>query len=290
MAFFGNNQNIAASKTQLLANRYNSARFDILAIAIFTAINLVLLAAGGDVYFLFSASIPYTIGSFARYMCGLYPEEFYEGGYAAYEFLDPAFFYIVLAVAAVITLFYVLFFVFSNKNRVGWMIAALAFFSLDTLFMLWYYGLAIDMIMDLVFHVIVIVILAMGISAHYKLKKMPAEEPMVYETAEGQTDEFGGADFDRPDSTAIRTADTSVKSRVLLELKAFDHVIVYRKVKTVNELVIDGYVYDEYVARMEMPHVLTANIDGHAIAVGYNGNMSYATIDGQQAATKVRWY
>ena len=290
MAFFGNNKNIAVSKAQLLTNRYNGARFDILAIAIFTAVNLVLLAAGGELYFLFSATIPYAIGSFARYMCGLYPEEFYEGGYTSYEFLDPSFFYIVLAVAAVITLFYVLFFIFSNKNRVGWMIAALTFFCVDTLFMFWYYGLAIDMLMDLVFHVIVIVILAIGVSAHYKLKKLAAEETVVDESLERQTDEFGGTAFNRLDSTAIRTADTSVKSRVLLEVKAFDHVIVYRRVKTVNELVIDGYVYDEYVARIETSHVLTANIDGHSIAVGYNGIVSYATIDGQQVATKVRWY
>ena len=290
MAFFGNNNSTPSSNSQILANRYNSARYDVLAIAIFTFINLILLAGGGDVYFVFSASIPYGIASLVRYMCGLYPEELYEGGYAAYEFLEPAVFYVVLAIAAVITLFYVLFFIFSSKNRVGWLIAALSFFSADTLFMLWYYGLTIDMLMDVVFHAIVIVILAMGISAHYKLKKILVEEPMVYETVEGQTDDLGRADFDRPDSTAIRTADMTVKSRVLLEVKAFDHVIVYRRVKTVNELVIDGYVYDEYVARMEMPHVLTANIDGHAIAVGYNGNMSYATIDGQQAATKARWY
>ncbi len=290
MAFFGNNHSTPSSNSQILANRYNGARYDVLAIAIFTFINLLLLVGGGDVYFVFSASIPYGMASLVRYMCGLYPEELYEGGYAAYEFFDPAIFYIVLAIAVVITLFYVVFFIFSSKNRVGWLIAALAFFSVDTLFMLWYYGLAIEMLMDVVFHAIVIVILAMGVHAHYKMKRLAAQAPELVVESDGQTEQFDTAEFDRPDSQILRTADTSVKSRVLLELKAFDHVIVYRRVKTVNELVIDGYVYDEYVARMEMPHVLTANIDGHAIAVGYNGSVSYATIDGQQAATKVRWY
>jgi hypothetical protein len=224
----------------------------------------------------------------ARFLCGLYPEEIYEGGYAAYEFLNPTFFYVALAIAAVITVCYVLFFIFSQKNRVGWLIAGLVTFSLDTLFMFLNYGFALENLKDILFHAIVIIMLSLGVHAHYKLKSMPSEAPPSVDEY-GQTDGFGG-EFDRPDSNALRAADTSVKARILLELKAFDHVIVYRKVKKVNELVIDGYVYDEYTARIEMPHVLTANIDGHAIAVGYNGSVSYATIDGQQVATKVRWH
>lgn len=288
MGLFNNNYGVATTKRQVLINRYNSARIDLLIVAIATAINLILLATGSDTYFLFSASIPYAIGFTARYMCGLYPEEYYDGGYAAYDFFDPSLFYIALAIGALITLCYVLFFIFSKNNKVGCMIAALVVFSVDTLFMLWYYGLALEMLMDVVFHVIVIVILAMGVHAHYKLKNMAPDTPPVVDEY-GQADGFGGESY-KPDSTALRSADMTVKSRTLLELKAYEHTIVYRRVKKVNELVIDGYVYDQYEARMEMPHVLTATIDGHDIAVGYNGTMSYATVDGQQAASKVRWY
>jgi len=288
MGLFNNNQNVATSKRQVLINRYNSARYDMLVVAICTAVNLFLLAVGSFTYFLFSASIPYEIASLARFMCGLYPEEIYEGGYAAYEFFNPALFYVALAIAVVIAACYVLFFIFSKNNKVGWLIAGLVVFSLDTLFMFWSYGFALENLMDIIFHVLVIVMLSLGVRAHYKLQSMACETlPPVDEY--GQTSGFGG-EIDRPDSNALRAADTSVKARILLELKAFDHVIVYRRVKKVNELVIDGYVYDEYVARIEMPHVLTANVDGHAIAVGYNGSVSYATVDGQQAATKVRWY
>ena len=87
----------------------------------------------------------------------------------------------------------------------------------------------------------------------------------------------------------LRLADTEVKSRTLLEFKAFDRSIVYRRVKRVNELVIDGKVYDEYVALFERSHMLTANIDGHAIAVGFDSvGFSYATVDGMVVAKKTR--
>lgn len=292
MGLFNNNYGVATTKRQVMINRYNSARYDMLAVAIFTAINLIMLATGSLSYFLFSASIPYEIASVARVMCGLYPEEVYEeilgGGYASLEFLDPAVFYVALAIAFVITAVYVVLFIFSKNNKVGCLIAGLVLFSLDTLYMFWSYGIAIENLMDILFHAFVIVLLAMGIHAHYKLKNMAPDTPPVVDEY-GQADGFGG-ESDKPDSTALRSADMTVKSRTLLELKAYEHTIVYRRVKKVNELVIDGYVYDQYEARMEMPHVLTATIDGHDIAVGYNGNMSYATVDGQQAASKVRWY
>lgn len=129
----------------------------------------------------------------------------------------------------------------------------------------------------------------MGVGAHYKLKGMPQEVGEVPESA-NIADDFVEEKPSRPDSPILRTADKTVKSRVFVEVKAYGHTIVYRRVKKVNELVIDGYVYGEYIARLEMPHVLTAYVDGHDIAVGYNGSASYAVIDGQQVASKIRWY
>ena len=45
------------------------------------------------------------------------------------------------------------------------------------------------------------------------------------------------------DSCAIRRAEDSVKSRILLEARTHGYKICYRRVKNVNELVINGYVY-----------------------------------------------
>ena len=59
--------------------------------------------------------------------------------------------------------------------------------------------------------------------------------------------------------------------------------------KRTNELVIDGDVYGEYTALFEKVHMLTAIIDGHTLAVGYDGAASsYLSVDGNVAATKIR--
>ena len=125
-------------------------------------------------------------------------------------------------------------------------------------------------------------------NAHGKLKKLPVEDYSVSEQQESE--QSAPAYTDIPDSAPLRIADMTAKSRTLLEYSINGHKILYRRVKRTNELVIDGYVYGEYIARLEMPHVLTAYVDGHDIAVGYNGSASYAVIDGQQVASKIRWY
>ena len=82
-----------------------------------------------------------------------------------------------------------------------------------------------------------------------------------------------------------------VKHRVLMEGNYGGHRVVYRRVKRVNELVIDGYVYDEYEALAEMAHCLTARIDVHTIEVGFDGiSSSYFRVDGQMKAKKVRLF
>jgi hypothetical protein len=92
-------------------------------------------------------------------------------------------------------------------------------------------------------------------------------------------------------SESIRIADSTVKARILLEADALGHAIVYRRVKRVNELVIDGRVYDEMEALVEFAHSLKAQIDGHTIEVGFDGWVhSYLKIDGQTVGRKRRLY
>ena len=84
-------------------------------------------------------------------------------------------------------------------------------------------------------------------------------------------------------------ADTDVKSKTFLEAEKFGHVIVYRRVKTTNELVVDGRVYDEYVALVEAPHNLVAEIDGHIFEAGMmNPAWSYIKADGEMLTKKIR--
>ena len=141
---------------------------NLLLVAIFSLINIVMLASGSLRYFLFSAALPYYLVDVGMSLCGRYPEEMYEGGYAAYEFLDNSVFFVLLAVAIIIVIGYILLFFLSSKGRSGWLIAALIFFIIDTVIMFWVNGFAFSGIIDMVFHAWVIVSLAIGLVDHYR--------------------------------------------------------------------------------------------------------------------------
>lgn len=277
---------------QNLDSRYSSSRTSLLIVILFTVINIVLLLLESDTYFLFAAFIPYYLVTLGMLMCGKFPAEYYTEELAGIEFVDSSFLAVTLIMAAVILILYFLGWLISKKHKVGWLIFSLVLFSLDTLSMLAMSGLVIDMLIDIVFHGWVIFELARGIYAHYKWVNAPLEagdEGFVgQENAEGCSDDFTAPE--NSDTRIIRAADRDVKHRVLLECEAFGHQICYRRVKKVNELVIDGYVYDEFVAVIEFSHELFAYVDGHAFAVGYNGANSYCKVDGAIIAKKMRWY
>lgn len=92
------------------------------------------------------------------------------------HFMDQSAFVGFIAVAVVLAILYVLPFIFSKKLRPGWLLFTLVIFILDTLFMFIDAGIQTNMIIDYLFHIWVIVSLAIGMSAGYKLKKLPSEE------------------------------------------------------------------------------------------------------------------
>ncbi len=98
-----------------------------------------------------------------------------------------------------------------------------------------------------------------------------------------------GKHIDGKDDDVIRYGDFSKKHRVLLEAKINEYKICYRRVKKTNELVINGRVYDEKKALIEFPHNLSANVGGHIIEAGFDGNdFSYICFDGERIAQKRR--
>lgn len=282
---------------QIWTSRYNAARSNILFMVIFSAFNLLMLATNSGAYFLFSAAVPYIITDTGMFFCGMYPKEFYTGEFEGMVFADKSLFVISLVASILILGIYLLCW-FLSKKKGNALVVALVLFGIDTLVMLWNYGLT-DFI-DLGFHIWLVVILAMGVSAHSKMKKLPVEErPIEAEftelpvdgDGEGNTDgeAIGAPKKERPDSVALRPADNTVKSRVLLEYEIYGHKITYRRVKRINELVIDGDVYSEYIALAEMPHMLAATVDGHYFAAGTdNTSHAYIKVDGQTAIQKLR--
>lgn len=279
------------SNRDMLETKYKRSRNNLLLVVVFTVINLILLISKSNTYFLFSAYIPYAFVDMGMLLCGIYPAEVYGEEFLNTEFLDPSVFAIFIGIALVVVILYLLSWIFSKKHKVGWLIFALVFFVIDTVAMLVLWGVQMDNIIDIVFHAWVIISLSMGISANLKLKKLPLEEETSeYEELEegAETEETEG---EPQNSAIIRIADRYAKSRVLLEANEIGHSIIYRRIKRVNELVVDGNVYDEIQVLIEVSHSLKAQIDGHQIEVGYDGRFySYLIIDGQLVTRKLRLF
>ena len=84
-------------------------------------------------------------------------------------------------------------------------------------------------------------------------------------------------------------ANCSVKVRILLEARVEEYEICYRRVKSVNELVVNGVVYDEKKGVIEFAHNLSAVVDGHTIEAGLSDDSySYIMFDGECLANKQR--
>lgn len=287
------NQGVSLTPRQNYERKYKASRANLLLVVIATAINMLLIATGSDTYFLFSAFIPYFLTTIGMVQCGLLPPEYYEYPMEDYIFYDKSLFVALLIISIILTSLYLLAWFMSRKNRVGWLIFALVFFGLDTLGMLIFNGIAAEGIIDIVFHAWIIYYLVVGIIAHNKLKNYPYEdEPvMAYQNAVSQAEgaqEAEAAPAPVQNSNIIRRADTDVKHRVLLQKRMFNMDICYRRVKRVNELVINGYVYDEFEALAEPAHTLEAYVDGHHVEAIYNGTHSIINVDGKEVVKKIR--
>ena len=174
---FGNFADDPRVQKQALASKYSAARINLLLFIIFSAVNLIMLALGTNTYFLFSATVPYLIVQIAKVYCGMLPPEYYTGELAGMEFADKSFFYISIAVAGLVLGIYLLCWLLSKKNNVRWLIIGLVLVVFDTLLLLLNSGLG--SIVDLLFHIWMIVIIGSGIKAYNKLQSLPKEDPVI---------------------------------------------------------------------------------------------------------------
>lgn len=146
--------------------KYRNMRLSLLMIVIFSALNVISLVLL-ETYFVFSAYIPLLVVSV---------------GAGIYASSDIFLFYIIFAIIALILVLpYFLCWLF-GKKKLGWMIAALVIFSVDSLFFLVDFLFALlmgefTMILDLIFRVWALVSLAMGVSYGLKAAKEPAPAP-----------------------------------------------------------------------------------------------------------------
>lgn len=233
---------------------YEKARGILLLTIILTVINIIIFFTGGESMLLYSAIMPYF--------------------YCLVGYYSELSFYYILAV--IFLILYLLCWFFSKKSK-GWLIAATILFTIDFgyLFYVYNFEIATDIIIDYVIHAIILVSLVLGVLD----KKMNKKE-----------------DFDLSETSAVNNEHThalriaeDTKCRIFLEEEVLGKHVIYRRVKRVNELVINGKVYDEYEALVEMPHALYANIDDHIIEVGCNSaSKIYLSVDGELIKSKIR--
>ena len=204
MAFFGN-RNVANTPNA----RYNKSIHNLLLVVIFSAINIVMLVTNAGSYWLFSAIIPYFVVDYGMYWCGMYPAEYYAD--TPIEFMDKSFFIVTVVIAVVMILAYLVCWILALKGKVGALICALVFFVIDTMGMFYLYGFSMDSIMDIVFHVWIIVSLVIGIVVYYKAKKGSIT---VYEPSSNEINGVENANVQSPslnefdENATVRTSAT----------------------------------------------------------------------------------
>lgn len=183
------------SPRALYQSKFNSARYNLLLVVGMTVINIVMLLLGGSSYFLFSATIPYSLSIDGAYFTGRLPEEYYTDWPASEAFLGDGYFFTMIGIALAILAVYLCCFFFSKKFKTGWMIAAAVMFVLDTLYMVFIYGVGIDSLMDILLHAWVLYYLISGVVNGLKLKKLPEDEP---EPVEGEAVEVPDVETEIP--------------------------------------------------------------------------------------------
>ncbi len=213
MKFKANVPNTAPmSPREEVERKYRNCRANLLMVVLFTVFNLVTYPFV-SFYFPFAATIP----------CYEMHLTFQEDPEVAFAGL-----LIPIIIGIILTVPYLLCWIFSKK-RVGWMVAALVFFSLDCLLLVTMYDLT-SVIIDILFHAWVMFYLITGVMNGFKLKKMPEDEPLPEFGAEGEApaeDGFGTfneADFtytaDNAAAAEAETADEPVAARSFDEIMA----------------------------------------------------------------------
>lgn len=165
------------NELRLALINHKKARNNLLFVVAFSVINIILLLAKASLYFLFTAEFPYFLVELGLYMTNRLPGVTPVDG----VILSDTFLYVLLAIALVIIIFYLCCWIFSKDRRSLWFILALVGFSLDTLFCLYTLIGNFDLseLLNLAFHVWVIVSLASGIKSANTLKKYSDIETFI---------------------------------------------------------------------------------------------------------------
>ena len=258
--------------SSLAMRRYKRARGSLLGMMLLTVINTVLAAVGSLTYFVFSDYLAYSLALSGR----LYYE---DSGLTLYIVMGCVF-------AALVLLPYLLCWIFSKKRR-GWLIAALVLFSIDTVMLVWdaLMFMEIAFVLDIAFHIWLIVELILGIRAG---KTAIAEMNMPAEAVE-DTAFYDASVNEKPDTKCLGMPQEERKHRLIVEAQYGGRTIEVRRSYGLTELVIDGRLYGVWEGISESSYEIVARVDGHEIATRFlpTGKQTIE-VDGEVIAKKQR--
>lgn len=201
MAFFENKQN-TLTESERLQQKINTARYSMLLVALLTAVNAIILLAGSDTYFLFSAALPYHLVILAN-------EIVVQGGSSVLLVLSICFLFVVVAA-------YVVCFVFGNKH-IAWLIASLSMFVIDTIYYIFIFVTlylpilaaggtsVISTLIEALFHAYALYYFVIAVVNAFKLKKLNAAEA----SAQPISGDNGTANLSEPDEQAEEASYSS---------------------------------------------------------------------------------
>ncbi|MBE6939601.1 MAG: hypothetical protein E7457_02100 [Ruminococcaceae bacterium] len=256
--------------------RYQSGRADLLLVVIFTAVNTLLALVGSYTYFLFS--------SYPAYLFAMYGRQFWE------ITREPSALVTGGLLAVLILAVYLVCWLLSKKHRV-WLTVAAVVFVVDTVLVLvdLITGGEVGYLMDLAFHVWVLVMLIRGVLCSRRAFEA-AEEPVCGYTVPAGDTEFYDASMGSPNSPCLGDPQQENKYRVLVQADWNGYHIEARRSRGLTELVINGRLYGVKEGAVESFYVICARLNGHEFATRLAGTLQTIEVDGQMIAKKVRLY
>lgn len=176
--FFAPPYALSLTKRERVETWYRNARYFIMASLLLTCL-FTILSLIRPHPFLLTLTVPHTLIVWGYLSSGRAPADVYasyaETGFTASVKGDATLILAVVAALLVLSLFAVCWYR-SKDHHAGWIIAALVLMLVDTAAMIVIYGFPA---FGVVFHGGVIIILIIGIRAHFRLKKMPPDHPEI---------------------------------------------------------------------------------------------------------------
>ncbi len=233
--------------------RFKNARISLLLVLICSLVNIFLITFA-DYYFLFSSYITSVVTA--------------TGAIFYIESGNNAIFLIATILVSVITLLPYLFCYIFGKKRNGWLIVALVLFAIDTAILLIFTIEALAVgeitgIMDIVFHIYVLVSLAQGVSAGAKLKVNSNSGEQIEENGVQTQEVFENANERQQEITFNPEMATVSRTITLTRKKSFYGCAIK------FECLIDG----AKVETLANGKTVSIQIDGNAHQLVVKGGM-----------------